>query len=114
MERDRQTQGTDGGAPSGEQEERLRQLAAIRRRATSVAVALVREPFSASTHERMRDFVAEDADEALALAQELVALPEDVLRGWMDRLCRDGRRVADPRRAGTAGGWGAGGEGAAG
>jgi hypothetical protein len=114
VERDGRTQGADDGVPPGAQEERLRQLAAIRRRATRVAVALVREPFSASTHEQMRAFVAEDADEALALAQELVALPEDVLRGWMDRLCRDGRRIEDPRCSGTGSGWVAGGEGAAG
>jgi hypothetical protein len=113
---DRQAQGVDGGVPSGAQEERLRQLAAIRRRATRLAVALVREPFSAATHEQMRAFVATDADEACVLAQELVALPEDVLREWRDRLCREGRRavVDDPRRAGTGGDWVAGAEGAAG
>lgn len=98
---------------SGVQEERLRQLAAIRRRATRVAVALVREPFSASTHEQMRAFVTEDADQACVLAEELVALPEHVLRAWMDDLSRKGRRAG----MGTAGAgvvWAAGSEGAAG
>lgn len=79
--------------PSGVQEEQLRELAAIRRRATRVAVALVREPFSPSTHEQMRAFVDEDAEAACALTGELLSMPESVLRTWRDQLCREGRRA---------------------
>lgn len=101
-----------GGVPSGAQEEGLRQLAEIRRRATRVAVALVREPFAASTHEQMREFVAEDAEEARALAEDLVALPQEVLRAWMDALCRQGRHpVLEPYGSGGGIAWQAHGQG---
>jgi hypothetical protein len=82
--------------PSGVQDERLRELAAIRRRATKVAVALVREPFSPATHAQMQTFVDEDAEAACALAGELLSMPESVLRAWRDQLCREGRRAGMP------------------
>lgn len=65
------------------QEQRLVQ---IRRRATLLAVALVSEPFSAATDERLRMYVADDADEAQTLARTLCELPGEVLRSRISEL----------------------------
>jgi hypothetical protein len=61
-------------------------LVEIRRRATLLAVALVREPFSATTDERLRAYVTDDAHDAQTLAQELCELPEEVLRSRVNEL----------------------------
>ncbi|MFF3460530.1 hypothetical protein ACFYXH_40905 [Streptomyces sp. NPDC002730] len=75
------------------QEQRLVQ---IRRRATLLAVALVSEPFSAATDERLRTYVANDADEAQTLARTLLELPQEVLRSRISELSsrRGGSGVA--------------------
>ncbi|MFI5634703.1 hypothetical protein ACIA8E_36215 [Streptomyces sp. NPDC051664] len=65
------------------QEQRLVQ---IRRQATLLAVALVSEPFSAATDERLRLYVTEVADEAQMLARKLLELPEEVLRSRISEL----------------------------
>ncbi|MGW8985083.1 hypothetical protein ACWGQ9_20755 [Streptomyces parvus] len=61
-------------------------LVEIKRRATLLAVALVREPFSATTDERLRAYVSDDAGDAQVLAQELCELPEEVLRERISEL----------------------------
>ncbi|MBV7249306.1 hypothetical protein [Streptomyces sp. MW-W600-10] len=61
-------------------------LVEIKRRATLLAVALVSEPFSATTDERLRAYVTDDAGDAQVLAQELCALPETVLRQRISEL----------------------------
>ncbi|MEG9553380.1 hypothetical protein V5N34_35465 [Streptomyces baarnensis] len=61
-------------------------LVEIKRRATVLAVALVSEPFSATTDELLRAYMSDDAGDAQALAQELCALPEKVLRQRISEL----------------------------
>lgn len=61
-------------------------LVEIKRRATLLAVALVSEPFSAATDERLRAYVTDDARDAQELAQELCELPEEVLRERISEL----------------------------
>ncbi|MFC5802591.1 hypothetical protein [Streptomyces formicae] len=77
-----------------EQEQRLME---IKRRAMLLAVALVSEPFSAKTDERLRAYVADDAPDAQTLAQELCALPEKVLQTRIDEL----QLVQRTRRTGS-------------
>ncbi|MGQ4732585.1 hypothetical protein ACUN3E_33640 [Streptomyces sp. Ju416(a)] len=61
-------------------------LVEIKRRATLLAVALVSEPFSAATDDRLRAYVTDDARDAQDLAQELCELPEEVLRERISEL----------------------------
>ncbi|MFF0337858.1 hypothetical protein ACFYUM_35370 [Streptomyces fimicarius] len=83
-------------------------LVEIKRRATLLAVALVSEPFSATTDERLRAYVSDDAGDAQDLAQELCALPEEVLRERISELLSRrtrgggvGERASDVRIADT-------------
>lgn len=68
-------------------DEELR-LVAIRRRATQLAVALVREPFSVDTDAQLRSYVEQDADEAQVLVREVLALSPARLRERIAELTR--------------------------
>ena len=74
-----------------------RRLVEIRRRATLLAVALVSEPFSAETDERLRAYLTDDARDAQSLARELCELPEEVLRSRIREL------VSEPAAGGVVG-----------
>ncbi|MGW7006151.1 hypothetical protein ACWGCW_25900 [Streptomyces sp. NPDC054933] len=65
-------------------------LVRARRRATRLAVALVREPFAAATVEALRSYLEEDAEAAQASYAELTQQPTQALRARIDQLLADG------------------------
>ena len=74
-------------------------LVHARRRATRLAVALVREPFAATTVEALRSYLEEDAEAARASYAELKQQPGQALRTRIGQLLSDGH-TRRPRRSG--------------